>query len=209
MRAKLALNQKKYNIAGAAGAGYDVTDLEEEYSGLCAQVDKVTLKLFMATAEAGKLERSIDLVQRLHLEKSFDIAITVAERMRHDELSDKIEDIKDRRFAIDEEEEAEDEMFPDTQPEKSAHGTPDRPSTRNISPETASGNKRPRDNVEDEELASTVRRKINPFAKKRMESPGRVALSPVKESHARIGISRLSSFSATSHEMSKISKKLL
>lgn len=207
MRAKLALNQKKYNVAGAAAAGYDVTDLEEEYSGLCAQVDKVTLKLFMSTAEAGKLERSLDLVQRLHLEKSFDIAITVAERMRHDELSDKIEDIKDRRFAIDEEEEDEDEMFPDTQPEKSAHGTPDRPSTRNISPETASGNKRPRD--KDEELVSTVRRKINPFAKKRIESPGRVALSPVKESHARIGISRLSSFSATSREMSKISKKIL
>lgn len=208
MRAKLALNQKKYNVAGTAAAGYDVTDLEEEYAGLCAQVDKVTLKLFMTTVEAGKLERSLDLVERLHLEKSFDIAITVAERMSHNELSDKIEDVKDRRFAVDEEEE-EDEMFPDSQPENTTHGTPDRASTRNISPDTSSGNKRPHEAIDHEEVEQTVRRKFNPFAKKRMESPARVALSPVKENPARVGISRLSSFTATSREMSKANKHLI
>lgn len=218
VRAKLSLNQKKFVLANTASEGYDVTEMEDEYNGLCAQVDKVTLKLFMAIVESGKLERALDLVERLHLEKSFDIAVTVAERMNHRNLSDKIEDVKDRRFAVEEEDddvEEDDEMFPDSPREKKIvmERTPREPTSRNISPE--SHNKRNReevdDNEEEEETPVVRRKKINPFAKKRLESPGRPLMSPTKgaASPARVGISRLSSFSARSRETSKISKKLL
>ena len=199
--------------------GYDVSEMEEEYNGLCAQVDKVTLKLFMATLETGKLERSLDLVDRLHLEKSFEIAITIAERMNHRSLSDKIEEVRDRCFAVyDDDEEKDDEecesdfLFPDSQ--QCDHATETKPtpngSSRNVSPESqvVQSNKRPIDEVHQEELP--VRRaKVNPFAKARIASPARPSLSPRKESPVRMGISRLSSFSARSRETSKISKKLI
>jgi hypothetical protein len=58
--------------------------------------DKVTLKMFAAIVEAGKLERALDLVERLHLEKSFELAMTIADN--HRKLVDFIEDVKDRRF---------------------------------------------------------------------------------------------------------------
>ena len=61
--------------------------------------DKVTLKMFAAIVEAGKLERALDLVERLHLEKSFEIAMTIADH--HRKLVDFIEDVKDRRFPQD------------------------------------------------------------------------------------------------------------
>lgn len=220
MRAKLALNQKKFMVNHIRSLGYDVTELEEEFNGLCAQVDKVTLKLFMATVETGKVERSLDLVERLHLEKSFEIAITISERMNQRSLSDKIEEIRDRCFAVyDEDDEAEDDeafetdaLFPDSQ--HCDHATETKPtpkrSSRNISPESQiiPRNKRLIDEVHQEEV--TVRRaKVNPFAKARIASPARPSLSPRKESPARIGISRLSSFSARSRETTKINKKLI
>jgi hypothetical protein len=40
----------------------------------------------------------LDLVDRLHLEKSYDLAIRLADR--HDKLADMIEDAKDRKFGI-------------------------------------------------------------------------------------------------------------
>lgn len=52
--------------------------------------------MFAATIEAGKLERALDLVERLYLEKSFDLAMTIADR--HRRLVDLIEDAKDRKF---------------------------------------------------------------------------------------------------------------
>lgn len=52
--------------------------------------------MFAALVEAGKLERALDLVERLHLEKSFEIAMTIADN--HRKLVDFIEDVKDRRF---------------------------------------------------------------------------------------------------------------
>jgi len=62
----------------------------------------VTLKMFAATVEAGKSERALDLVERLHLEKSFDLAMTIADS--HRKLVDLIEDAKDRKFGGPEEE---------------------------------------------------------------------------------------------------------
>jgi hypothetical protein len=62
--------------------------------------DKVTLKLFAATVDDGKLEAALELVNRLHLEKSYDLAIRLADR--HDKLADMIEDAKERKFGYDE-----------------------------------------------------------------------------------------------------------
>jgi hypothetical protein len=58
--------------------------------------DKVTLKLFAALVESGKLEGALDLVDRLHLEMSYDLAIRIADR--HDKLADRIETAKNYRF---------------------------------------------------------------------------------------------------------------
>lgn len=214
VRANLALNQKKLVVANSASRGFDVSELEDEYKGLCAQVDKVTLKLFMATVEAGKLERALDLVERLHLEKSFDIAITVAERMNYRTLGDKVEHVKHRRFAVEEEDDDDfgqtEELFPDSQvePITEVH-TPHRPS-RNISPESQIISRTKRRHEELQPGSVPERRPIaNPFAKKRIESPARPSLSPTKQSPARVGISRLSSFSAQSREMKKVGKMLI
>jgi hypothetical protein len=58
----------------------------------------VTLKMFAATLEAGKLERALDLVDRLHLEKSYNLAMTIADS--HRKLVDFIEDARDRKFNL-------------------------------------------------------------------------------------------------------------
>jgi chromosome transmission fidelity protein 4 len=52
--------------------------------------------MFAATIEASKLERALDLVERLHLEKSFDLAMTIANN--HRKLVDLIEDVKNNKF---------------------------------------------------------------------------------------------------------------
>jgi hypothetical protein len=90
----------------------------------------VTLKLFAATVDAGKLERALDLVDRLHLEKSFDLAVTLS--ARHHKLADLIEDAKERKFAVDEEEEYDEEEYPE---ESSPDTRLGRPSSSHITPE--------------------------------------------------------------------------
>jgi chromosome transmission fidelity protein 4 len=55
--------------------------------------------MFASIVEAGKLERALDLVERLHLEKSYDLAMTIADQ--HRKLVDRIEETKDRRFRSD------------------------------------------------------------------------------------------------------------
>lgn len=66
---------------------------------LCLQ-DKVTLKMFASTVEAGKLERAYDLVDRLNLEKSYELAMAIADS--HRKLVDLIEDAKENKFSPDE-----------------------------------------------------------------------------------------------------------
>lgn len=95
VRATIALHQKKAVQLVTNGDEED-EQFEREYLGLSAQVDKVTLKMFAAIIEAGKLERALDLVDRLNLEKSFDLAMTIADA--HRSLVDLIEDAKDRKF---------------------------------------------------------------------------------------------------------------
>jgi chromosome transmission fidelity protein 4 len=65
--------------------------------------------MFAATVEAGKLERALDLVERLHLEKSFQFAMTIADG--HRRLVDLIEDAKDRRFAAEDSNDSEEENY--------------------------------------------------------------------------------------------------
>lgn len=104
----------------------EADELEDEYIALCAQVvsacsglrwqssgteschislltnvffisqDKVTLRLFSGMVDAGKLEAAFDLVGRLHSEKSYDIAIRIADRQY--KLADEIEKAKIARF---------------------------------------------------------------------------------------------------------------
>ena len=57
--------------------------------------------MFAATIEAGKLERALDLVRRLNLEKSFELAMRIADH--HRKLVDLIEEAMDEKFGGDEE----------------------------------------------------------------------------------------------------------
>ena len=130
VRGKIAMEQKKllndYNVAQGEG---NINEVEDEYLKMSAQIvcdqsmnhlcpnlfitnhtpiltrqDKVTLKLFIETIKASKVERALSLVHRLHLEKSFDLAIQASDRMGHRKLSDLVEDIKLQRFpSVDEE----------------------------------------------------------------------------------------------------------
>jgi len=99
VRGKIAVEQKKilndYNVSlGEA----NINDAEDEYLQLSAQIDKITLKLFNETIKTSKVERALSLVDRLHLEKSFDIAIQISDRMGHRKLSDLIDEVKIQRF---------------------------------------------------------------------------------------------------------------
>jgi hypothetical protein len=59
--------------------------------------DKVTIKTLAAYIEEGKLERALDLVKRLHLEKSFDIVMALCDNHRN--LVALIETAKEKKFA--------------------------------------------------------------------------------------------------------------
>jgi len=77
--------------------------------------------MFAATLEAGKVERALDLVQRLHIEKSFELAMKIANN--HHKLADKIEDMMDKKFGADDDEEEESVVAPRVTPQlpKRAH----------------------------------------------------------------------------------------
>jgi chromosome transmission fidelity protein 4 len=110
IRASVALHQRKV-VEQALNPGQEEEEEEfaKEYHALSAQVDKVTLKLFASIVEAGKLERALDLVERLHLERSFDLAMTIADR--HRKLVDRIENVKELKFPVDEEDNAGEESY--------------------------------------------------------------------------------------------------
>eukprot|EP00980_Cylindrotheca_fusiformis_P012374 scaffold3036_cov117-Cylindrotheca_fusiformis.AAC.13 len=108
IRSNLALAQK------SVMSDCEDANTEQEYVGLCAQVDKVTLKLFVATLGAGKQERAFDLVDRLHLEKSYDLAIRLAGQNR--KVVDLIESAKARRFRREEKCDADEYYFEENSP---------------------------------------------------------------------------------------------
>lgn len=187
-RASVALMQQKFVHELQLKDGADPMDLEEQYARSCAQVDKVTLRLFHESLQANLYERALDFVARLHLEKSFEIALTVSEQFRSRTLSDRIEMIKVARFAffdddefIPEQNEHASNQYADTEqsfPEE-YHS-----SLRRISPDTRSasqlsGNKRKVDENEfDDESQQSSPSKVcptpvtlNPFAKRQVFSP--------------------------------------
>ena len=56
----------------------------------------MTLRLYAGMVDAGKLESAFDLVSRLHSEKSYDIAIRLADRQY--KLADEVEKMKKYKF---------------------------------------------------------------------------------------------------------------
>lgn len=111
---------------------------------MCSMLqDKVTLKIFAATVEAGKLERALDLVERLHLEKSYELAMAIADS--HRKLVDFIDIAKLRQFPQDEVEHFEVADSPDFNEDI---GFP------RISPDANSArkSKRPLDDIESREV---------------------------------------------------------
>ena len=82
----------------------------------------MVLKVFNTTLEAGKLDRALDLVERLHLEKSYTIAMSLAEGQRKHKLVNMIEDAKDRRFHADDG--SEDESDEDSVPATTGYSRP-------------------------------------------------------------------------------------
>ena len=76
------------------------------------QQDKVTLKLLSSAVQSAKVKRGYDLVQRLHSEKNYDIAIKMADHIGHRKLIDRIDEARLRKYPPLDEEEEED-MFDD------------------------------------------------------------------------------------------------
>jgi hypothetical protein len=77
-----------------------------------AQLDGLILQLLNGACKADKLVRAVDLAMRLHLERSYDIAIQLAQRAQSTKLAQRIHILKRAKFgelAIDSEEE-EDEQ---------------------------------------------------------------------------------------------------
>ena len=208
VRAHLALDHK--NFVNEFNSNYDsvnAEDLEAKYDDMCAKVDKVTLKLLFKMIESGKPESALDLVSRLHLEESFDIAEKAADRSNHRKLSDRIYSIRKARYTEQDEESYNDDVMSvneDVTPfsrdvemeQRGAH----------VSPEVVNlSQKRSRD----DELSEKPKRKKrrNPFATDIRKSPGKMLTkSPTPQ---KPKLSRLSSFSAESRKSIRAQKEYL
>lgn len=223
MRANLALENKQFfnDFAISVDNTIDAQEVENEYTRLCVQVDKVSLKLYFTLIENGLSERALDVVKRLHNEKSMDVAITAADQKGLSKLSDNIIDLKEERFNqdfdedndqySDDEEDSVDSRFENTPVEQNTANT------RRVSPESTkrkvrSGDFGNEDSDLDEDDVSqekpTIRsRRLNPFAKKLKESPPKAIMdSPQLKKPT---LSRMSTFSAQSRQKSKLTKHFL
>ncbi len=169
---------------------------------LCANVDKVTLKLYIHHCEAGNTNKALDIVQhRLFLETSYDIAVTIADRMSLPTLANDILNIKETKFdtqdnETDSEEEERDEEDDDASvtPMETQHP---------ISPES-NHLKREREHEENH----SNKRLRNPFAKKKVLSPRKESphLPTVSE---EAQLSRQATFTQTSRKMRQSDKHIL
>ena len=203
VRANIALDQRKlYDDALVAEGVVDAGDIEEEYDMMCRNVDKITLKLFNTFVSARKVERALDLANRFHTEKTFDVAIMAADRMNLGRLCEKLEEIKNQKFPPLEEEEDDfgdegsyasdvDEQRNDYYEEEPRITSRHRQQLRemqSISPDAVhtptksrTGNstdeETPPENLKRKfnggETTKSTRRRVNPFAKKRFESPAK------------------------------------
>jgi len=194
LRANLVLQQKKFkkDYTNSIYMGSNTEELENQYITLSAQVDKVTLKLFVEFMQGGKLERALDLTQRLHLEKSFDIAADISDRMNHQDFSDRIIDAKEDRFQAPQDDEdsledVEDNMSiastnptrPPLNPMKRSRYQEDVTPMRKVKQRSY----RQSDSEDDEHDEAPKPRPMNPFAKRPAthDSPTTVATSRVSK----------------------------
>jgi chromosome transmission fidelity protein 4 len=115
--------------------------------------------MFAALVEAGKLERALDVVERLHLEKSFDLAMKIADH--HRKLVDLIEEAKEGRFGGEE--------YPNDHEDDHGLGDNDGPETggpafdrQRITPDAASSRKTKRafDDINGADLTFTGNRQV-------------------------------------------------
>ena len=211
VRANLAIDHKNFLNDFMSNHGSEDTEaMEMEYDGICAQVDKITLKLFFKMMEAAKVESALDLVHRLHHEQSFEIAMMAADKSNFRKLSDRIFSIKEDRFDLDEDDDLDDDesfdgshtAFPrDNQ-------TKNRSSSANVSPDQSNLVKN-EFKTQDKHLEKPKSRKrINPFATNTKKSPGKT--THVKKLQKKEPtLSRMSTFSAESRRKSKGSKEIL
>jgi len=242
VRGNIALNQQKVLNDYLCNLGEaDADALEEEYVQMSAQVDKITLKLFMQIVRTGKVERALDLIQRLHLEQSYDIAIQAADRVGHRKLSDRIEEAKLQKFQpLDEDmffdDNASAESFPRGRSEsfdgnsESMMSQRELKTSQSISPEDPrtpprgfrvmermDGEQstdeetppRPSNKRKAEDVAPIKSKKrINPFAKKRLESPAK-GITKTVASPTKLSLSRQSTFSTKSRQKLRDGKQIV
>ena len=182
----------------------------------------MTLKLFFNAVKSGKVEIALDLIERLHSEKSYDIAINAAEQCNRIQLSDEIAALKDIKFSIVDEEFDEMSTQDDYQSENEFQSMTQSVS-RNVSPDEKERNLETNKRSREPELEEDSNRKIfptkkmlkvkNPFAKRKMESPLRP--SPKKKSSgnsegkSQTSLSRLSTFGAQARQEVKKGKTIL
>eukprot|EP01082_Thalassiosira_pseudonana_P008326 g7365.t1 g7365 contig24:441116-445003(+) len=239
IRGNIALNQQKVlNDYKVSQGEENAADLEDEYAQLSAQIDKVTLQLFNNIVREGKVERAFDLTQRLHLEKSYDIAVQVSDRVGHRKLSDRIEELKLQKYPIFDEE--EEDFFDDNasveyrerndsfeeepvvatrqqRMEMMQHISPDsmqtpkvRRSETDVREESTDEESPPRESLKRKLENDTVVqvKKRNPFAKKPMKSPAK-PISKMPASPAKLSLSRQSTFSTKSRQKQRSGKQIL
>ena len=170
---------------------------------LCANVDKVTLKLYIHHCEAGNINKALDIVQhRLFLETSYDIAVTIADRMSLPTLANDILNIKENKFDTNDDETDSEEEKEREEEEDDLSVTPMEPQ-HPISPES----NHPKREREYEENQSNKRLR-NPFAKKKVLSPRKESphLPKVNE---EAQLSRQATFTQTSRKMRQSDKHIL
>ena len=215
IRSILTLQQKKFlnDYITTNESSLESDQLETEYASMCAQVDKVTLKLFISMAEAGKVERALDLSRRLHLEKSFDIAMTVADQTNLRKLSDRVFTIKEERFYNDLSDD-EDGVVRESEADYESDYEQSSQGFRKVTPDIskkAVDRHRVHDGLDANSPSKMQKmmRRQNPFAKKRKESPSKT--NPLVESSPskKPMLSRMSTFSAQSRQQSKFSKQIM
>eukprot|EP00579_Thalassiosira_antarctica_P009756 CAMPEP_0201922180 /NCGR_PEP_ID=MMETSP0903-20130614/10281_1 /ASSEMBLY_ACC=CAM_ASM_000552 /TAXON_ID=420261 /ORGANISM="Thalassiosira antarctica, Strain CCMP982" /LENGTH=1247 /DNA_ID=CAMNT_0048459265 /DNA_START=142 /DNA_END=3888 /DNA_ORIENTATION=+ len=256
VRAIFALNQEKVlddYLVSQGDANED--EIEEEYNQKCLNVDKVTLKLFRSVVESGKVERGFDLVQRLHSEQTYDIAIQMADRVGHRKLSDRIEEVKLQKFPpLEEEEEPFNDSasfesgmrsersnsFDEYEPVVTTRQQRMEMMNRGISPEGEGAHSPQRrrshdDDAEESERgynstdaesppreslkrkfeqdhhatpAASNKKRINPFARKLMESPAK-GIMKVVGSPTKLSLSRASTFSTKSRQKQRSGKQIV
>eukprot|EP00986_Skeletonema_menzelii_P009168 scaffold4092_cov150-Skeletonema_menzelii.AAC.3 len=211
VRANIALDQRKlYDDVLVSEGKADSEDIEEEYDMMCRQVDKITLKLFNTFITARKVERALDLANRFHTEKTYDIAIMAADRMNLGRLCEKLEDMKNQKFPPIDEGFGDEDSYDSGMDERRSDRFDDEPKItsrqqlvemQRISPdalhtpqkgrsghstdeETPPAESLKRKFDDDEANNKSSRRRVNPFAKKRLESPAKgimkMPLSPAR-----------------------------